>query len=132
MKSKLKDYKKMMESLKILYAEDDEKVREGGEKFLNKFFSSVTIANNGKKGLEEFQKGSYDIVFSDIKMPKMNGWKMVEKIREIEPNIFVVMLTASRHYEEAESKLCDMYLEKPISLDNMIEVLKKIKEKFNL
>lgn len=132
MKNKLKIYREKVKHLKVLYVEDNEKVRQESGKFFKKFFSSLTIANNGEEGLREFKKDDYDIIFSDIKMPKMNGWEMVEQIREIKPDVFIVMLTASRRFEEAQSELCDMYLEKPIDFESIVKVLKEVEKKFKL
>ncbi|OGW83246.1 MAG: hypothetical protein A3C47_02115 [Omnitrophica bacterium RIFCSPHIGHO2_02_FULL_51_18] len=54
----------------------------------------VKTVTNGRDGIEEIKKGGFDLVFLDFKMPEMNGLETLEKIREFNKTIPVVMVTA--------------------------------------
>ncbi len=133
MKKSIKKLKEKTKNLKILFVEDDEKVRKGTGSFFKKTFGSVTICKNGIEGLKEFEKTkdnkdkkNYDIVVTDIRMPKMDGVEMIEKIKEIEPDVFIVFATASRSQSEIKDKLSNLYITKPISFDNILLIMEKV------
>lgn len=128
----IKELKEMVKELKVLYVEDEEEMRMGSELFLKKFFNFVETAKDGQDGFEKFQTNRHDIIFTDIMMPKMDGEEMIEKIKEIDENIFCVTLTASEVRLKDIKEICDLYYRKPISYDNMNTVLQEIVKKFNL
>lgn len=132
MNSEMKILKEKVKNLKVIYAEDEDDMRMGTEIFLNKFFSQVEIAVDGKDGLEKFENGNFDIVFTDILMPKMGGLEMIEKIKELNDKIFIVTLTASEVRKEDIEKAADLYFRKPISYDNMFTIMNEIVNKFKL
>ena len=132
MNQEIKILKEKVQKLKVLYAEDDDEMRVGTEHFLNKFFTSVETANDGKIALEKFQDNEYEVVFTDIMMPNMDGLEMLKNIKNINKDIFSVTLTASEVRKEDIIKSSDLYFRKPISYENMIDILKEIIKKFNL
>ncbi len=132
MNKEIKELKSKVENLNVLYSEDEEEMRVGTELFLNKFFTSVDSTCDGLEGLEKFKEKKYDIVFSDVMMPRMDGLEMLKKIKEIDNNVFTVTLTASSVREKDIISTSDLYYRKPISYENMIEIMRKIVEKLNL
>ncbi len=132
MNSEIKKLKDSVKNLRVLYSEDEEEMRVGTELFLNKFFTSVDTAVDGEDGLNKFTKKRYDIVFTDIMMPKIDGLEMLEGIKKIDSNIFTITLTASEVREETIEKASDLYFRKPITYENMLDIMKAIIEKFNL
>ena len=72
--------------LKVLYVEDNAMVRESTCDILDDYFSSVDIAVDGEDGLKLYKNlyeetnTFYDIIITDIKMPKMNGIEMIKSI----------------------------------------------------
>ncbi|NPA10754.1 MAG: EAL domain-containing protein [Epsilonproteobacteria bacterium] len=117
--------------LKVLYVEDDKDSREKIKEVLEVFFKEVDTAADGEEGLEKFKKNKYDVVFADIYMPKMDGLEMVKKIKEIDPNVKCIMITAysdSYFLLEAINSQVDGFLLKPINLEALKKVLKKILE----
>ena len=75
----------------------------------------------------------YDLVLIDIKMPKMDGFVLYERLKTVEPDIKVCFLTAGEMYREEirEEEHCtlnkDLFLQKPISTDDLIrEINNKI------
>jgi len=132
MNEEIKLLKEKVKNLKILYSEDEEEMRIGTELFLNKFFTSVETANDGQLGLEKFNKNKYDVVFTDIMMPNMDGLEMLKNMKEKNKDFFSVTLTASEVRENDIIKAADLYFRKPITYDNMIHILKEIVKKFDL
>ncbi len=128
----MREFVKMSRTLKILYVEDNEEARSQTLKLLNNFFNDIDIAEDGREGLhryvEYFDKHNmyYDIVISDINMPKMNGIEMCLQMLELNKDQPVLVISAHNESEKLQ-QLIDIgitqYLHKPI--DNQI-FLKKI------
>jgi len=83
----------------VLFVEDEDLLRAIYERILDKFISRLYVASNGKEGLEMYHQHKPDLIITDIMMPVMDGLEMVEKIRENDNNIRLVILSA---YGEAE------------------------------
>ena len=132
MNNKIKILKDKVKNLKVIYVEDEDDMRLGTEIFLNKFFAKIVVASNGKDGLEKFQDDNFDIVFTDILMPIMGGLEMISKIKELKNDIFIVTLTASEVSKQEIEKSTDLYFRKPISYENMFDILNEIVKKFKL
>jgi CheY-like chemotaxis protein len=132
MNNEIKELKQKVKNLKVIYVEDEDDMRMGTEIFLNKFFTNVTIAVDGKEGLDKFEENNFDVVFTDILMPNMNGLEMVENIKKIESDVFIVTLTASDVEKEEIEKSVDLYFRKPISYENMFTIMNEIVNKFKL
>ncbi len=128
-------------SISILYVEDEQSIREGYAKALDRLCDKLYIAQNGQEGLELYKEHSPDIIISDIKMPVMNGIEMVRAIRKINPDecciIFTTAHSDSGYLFEALELQVNGYLLKPVQkniLKSKIENLSNIiiKEKINL
>ena len=132
MNQEIKDLRERVKNLDILYCEDEEEMRVGSEMFLNKFFSTVDSAFDGKEGLNKFKDKRYKVIFTDIMMPNMDGLEMLKNIRELDENIFAVALTASEVKESEIKESSNLYFRKPITYDNMITIMREIVTKFNL
>ena len=119
--------KENIQNMKVLYVEDEEKVRESTANFLNKFFNNLTIANDGEDGLEKFKKTlDMDIVVTDVNMPKLNGIKMIELIKELKKDIIVVFISADDEINSVSEYDNCYILKKPVQIENVIEIFKKI------
>ncbi len=86
--------------------------------------------------LSSFKPGLYDLALIDIRMPKMDGFVLYERLKTVDPGVKVCFLTASEMYREEirEMEHCtfntDLFLQKPISTDDLIrEINKKINSK---
>jgi len=130
-----KKLRKKLNHLRLLYVEDETPLREQGEIFFKKFFSTVRVAVNGDEGLSLFKSEVFDIIISDIKMPKMYGDEMLLKIaHEAGHNkqiIFTVILTATLEESDIDKQV-DCFILKPIEFEQMFNLLQKIERKFNL
>ncbi|MEA2112243.1 MAG: response regulator [Campylobacterota bacterium] len=128
----LQELLKYTSSLKLLYVEDDEMIRERNTEIFLDFFSDITVANNGEEGLEKYLKhkslhGTYiNIVITDIRMPKMNGITMSQLIKEVHPQQVIIVLSAHRDSEylfELINMGVSYFLPKPTSIETLYEML---------
>ena len=111
---------------KILFIEDEEATRENYITYLRMFFSEVYEAEDGEKAYALYQEKKPDIMIIDINIPKLNGIKLLEKIRETDYQTKAIMLTA--HTDEsfllsAASLKLTSYLVKPVSRKKLKEAL---------
>lgn len=82
----------------VIYVEDNRVARDQTVKMLSSIFTDVDQATDGLEGLLKFQENDYDIIFTDINMPKLNGLEMIKEIRKIDTEIPCIVLSA--HDEE--------------------------------
>jgi len=131
--NKLKDLRKQIKDLSILIVDDELEVREGTEVFMNKFFSKVETAPNVDTALKIFKNEKRpDILLTDIKMPGLNGWSLIHTLRKNNKNLFIAVMTGSPEASEEELSLCDIYLQKPLGIDEITEMLEKVTLKYKL
>ncbi|ADN09115.1 EAL domain-containing response regulator [Sulfurimonas autotrophica] len=127
----LKKLQEFTEDMKVLYVEDDKLIRVEIQEYLERFFPVVDLADNGEEGLQLYNKGNYDLVISDINMPKMNGIEMSKAILQKNPNQAIIINSA---YNEAEYLLelfnagIEYYVLKPVNIKQLAKILYKIAE----
>ncbi|QKF68545.1 two-component system sensor histidine kinase/response regulator fusion protein [Arcobacter venerupis] len=87
---------KILKNITVLYAEDELIIQEGITETLNLFEINVICVKNGQEGLSVFKSSDkkIDLILTDIKMPKLDGIGMIEKIREIDKDIPIIITTA--------------------------------------
>ena len=123
---------KYTSNLKLLYVEDNKSVMETTLLVLEKLFQNITVAVDGKDGLEKFNLYSFDLVITDINMPKLNGLDMIKEIRSINKDIPILVLSAYNETEYFMSSIklgVDGYLIKPINTNQFLDVLSKVTSK---
>lgn len=117
-----------LRTLKVLYVEDEESVREAMAHFLKRRFALLDVAANGAEGLALFKRGLHDVVITDIKMPVMDGLTMAREIRAIALDALLIVVTA---YNETDFFLraielgVDRYVKKPVNPNELIEAIQK-------
>jgi len=127
--SYIKQLKNISSDISILYIEDEDIMRKSLVSYLKLIFTSVDSANDGEAGLKIFKKKRYDIVITDIQMPKMNGLDMIEEIRKIVPEQKIIITTAfseSNYLMRAISLDVSGYLMKPMDFNKINHTLFKI------
>lgn len=115
--------------MKILIAEDERDIRELIEIHLMKDGYDVLTAKDGIEALEVFNSETIDLAVLDVNMPRLNGFKLLNKIRK-DSKIPVILLTARGSDEDKILGLglgADDYLTKPVS---MVELVARIKAHF--
>jgi len=131
--SNLQDLRKKVEGFCILIVDDEEEVRIGTATFMNKFFSEVILASDAESALEIFKKrNDIDILLTDIKMPGESGWELIRQVTQLKPELFIAVMTGSPGASNEELSLCDAYLNKPIGIDEITDMLEKITLKYGL
>lgn len=129
-----------IKTLNVLYVEDDTAAREISTKILKRFFNSVESCENGLDGYLAFQKRNhsnenFDLIISDINMPKMDGVDMLERIREHDKEIPVIFITA-RNESNILLKAIELqvinYIIKPLDINKVSETIHKSCEKIFL
>ena len=121
--------------LHILYVEDNQDAREATLDVLNDFFPAIDIAVDGQEGLEKLQAKEYDLVITDINMPKLNGIDMIKKMRQKDLTTPILITSAysdSGYFIETIKLGVEGYLLKPVDLNQFIDVLTKSIEKIRL
>lgn len=121
--------------IKVLYVEDNDAVREDTVELLKEFFYHIETASNGVEGLEKFKKGKFDLVITDINMPKMNGIEMIKEIKKIDKRVPVIVITAFSDFKylvECIKVGVYGYILKPIDINQLLEVLNTVLEKIKL
>ncbi|MEF3191217.1 MAG: response regulator [Campylobacterales bacterium] len=114
-----------LKHITLLYAEDEEIIREMLAKFLRRRFKEVWLADNGAKGVEIFLEKRPDIVLTDIEMPIMNGVEMIAKIKEIDTTIPCIVVTAYRD-EAHQSHLAQAVVYKPVDNLALLETIQRV------
>lgn len=117
--------------MKLLIVDDEKLTREGIEQsidFPSLSISQVLLADDGQNGLKAARKEQPDIVLTDVRMPRMNGVEMAERILEELPDTVIVFMSAysDKEYLKAAIKLKAVsYVEKPLDTRELTEALKE-------
>ncbi len=119
-----------MEKIKILWADDEIDLLKPQMMFLEKKGYEIITVTNGHDALEECETtNDIDVVFLDESMPGLTGLETLSKIKEIKPNLPIVMITkneAENVMEEAIGGQISDYLIKPVNPNQILLTLKKI------
>ena len=108
---------------KILIAEDDRELRQLFSRVLVKNGYSVVGVSNGAEALCEIENQFFDIIISDIMMPRVDGYELVRALRDSGNNTPVLMITAKDAFDDMQagfSSGSDDYMVKPINVNEMV------------
>ena len=109
---------------RILVIEDDQQIQD----FLRLALPEceVEIAGEGEAGLALFREGRQDVILVDLSMPGMNGVTVARKIREIDPEAPVVLMTGWSDLPEGTEDLFRSFLPKPFTVQALKQCLSEI------
>jgi putative nucleotidyltransferase with HDIG domain len=128
----LKDLKELGKDFRVLYVEDDISIQSSMVKYLDKFFLKIVTANDGEEGLLAYEKERYDIVITDLSMPKMNGLDMLREIKKINKEQAVLITTAHSEADYMFETIkigIDGYIIKPFDYEQLNQELYKIADR---
>ncbi|MCH2197653.1 MAG: sigma-54 dependent transcriptional regulator [Flavobacteriales bacterium] len=111
----------------ILIIDDEASIRSSLREILEYEDYKVEEAENGKEGIQKIQDGKFDLIFCDIKMPGMDGIETLERIRLMEVETPVVMISGHGTVEtavEALRKGAWDFIEKPLDLNRILVTLR--------
>lgn len=111
---------------RILLVDDEQLVRRTLKLLLGFEKHTVVEAGDGAEGLELFRQGPFDLVITDLDMPRMRGDKLAAKIKELAPEQPVIMITAHQRDLQTPIDHADIILEKPFSNTALREALAKL------
>ncbi len=120
---------------KILVIDDDRPIRNALKEILEYEDYKVELAANGFSGLELLQRNSFDVILCDIKMPKMDGIEVLEKIFEITSELPVIMISGHGNIDtavEAIKKGAFDFIEKPLDLNRLLITIRNATDKSRL
>ncbi len=121
----------------LLYIEDDPQARDAANSLFSDFFDDVIVGFDGEDGARLFASNYHkiDLVITDITMPRMNGIEMIHAIRQINPDIAIIVLSAHNETSFLTQTIeagVDGYLIKPLNVTQLIRSIGKVVEKLHL
>lgn len=111
-----------LSGLMVLLVEDDSDARDALAEFLGRRVGGVLQAANGIEGLALFNEKRPALVVTDVTMPGLDGTTMARYIKECEPTVQILAITASGHTDQRQKgsdTVFDDYLAKPIKADQL-------------
>ncbi len=115
--------------VEILVLDDDPDTCEVLKHYLDKEGFRVEVANSPARGLDLLERQSFHILILDLRMPQMDGIQVLEKVREKDRDLAVIVLTGYPSVETAVASLkggVADYVQKPIDKDRLIEVVRNV------
>lgn len=119
----------------VLAIDDEQSILESLREILEYESYEVDIAQDGEEGIDYFKNNKYDAVFLDIKMPKMDGLEVLDKLMEISPDVPVIMISGHGTIDTAVDSIkkgAFDFIEKPLDLNRLLVTLKNALEKKDL
>ncbi|MBN2781971.1 MAG: response regulator, partial [Campylobacterales bacterium] len=124
-----KELMKISKNLSLPYVEDEEETRTQYGSVFKLLFKEVDVAQNGEDALSKYNQKQYDLIITDLTMPKMNGIQMIESIIKINPKQHIIIMTAHNTDENLRSSIdfqVDGILLKPVAIDKLFSLLYKV------
>ncbi len=117
---------------KILVVDDEKEIRD----FLSKALTiiggyKVDVAIDGEEALKKIENDKFDLILTDLKMPKIDGLQLIKEVSQKRPEILMVLMTGHGTIDsaiEAMKEGASDYITKPLNIDEMILRLKKVLE----
>lgn len=113
---------------RVLVIEDEDDVRSILSDILTDGGHEVETASDGAQGLELFSKKDFDLVFTDLGMPGMSGWQVAEKVKQINRNVPVALITGW-NIEPKESEMTsngvDLIVYKPFEVNQVLQLVQE-------
>ena len=131
-KTKVELLQSKAKDLHILYVEDEQNLREKTAAFFGKIFAHIDIAVDGKDGLDMYLNNTYDIVITDILMPRMNGLEFISNIRKHNQKQEIIIISAYTElsYLTESIKLgVTGYLIKPLNFQDTLNMIEQSLDK---
>jgi len=125
-------FKNRLSNIRIVVVDDDADTRILLRFFLEHCGAQPTVASNGPEALELIRKVRPDLLISDLAMPHMDGYELMEKVRNLEEEIGSLPSIACYAYARAEDRDrarkagFDAHVEKPVDLDQLVTTILKL------
>ena len=113
---------------RLLVIDDSREMLDCLENCLNLLGYSVETALGGEKGIAKIESESFDLVLTDLKMPRVDGMEVIRRTRSINPSLKIIVVTAYATIDSAVRAMqagAAHYITKPFKLDEMAVVLER-------
>ena len=123
---------------KILLVDNEVDITFALENALESYEFKVDTFNDPITALKSYKTDHYDLVILDIKMPKMDGFQLYAKLRELDPHVKICFLTASELFYEEFRKMRlklgeeigeEYFIQKPIKTDDLVQKINVLMSK---
>ena len=114
------------QEIKVLVVDDEVQICELIESFLSHEGYRVMTALNGDEAIRKFSEEKPHIVFLDIRMPGMSGMDVLRRMKEIDPNAGIIILSAFGDMATVEASMdlgAHSYIQKPVDLKHLTEIV---------
>ena len=121
--------------MRILITEDDRAIRRAIRDILEMEGHQIDEAENGEEALKKFEDVSFDVLFCDIKMPKMDGLELMRALRELGHQPEIIVMSGHGNIEMAVKALrlgAYDFIEKPLNLNRILVAINHLTEKGQL
>jgi two-component system nitrogen regulation response regulator NtrX len=119
----------------IMIIDDEKAIRKTLSEILSYEGYKIDEAGDGEEGLRKFREKEYDVILCDIKMPKIDGIEFLEKAKEANPDIPIIMISGHGTIEtavEAVKKGAYDYISKPPDLNRLLITIRNAMDKTSL
>jgi two-component system phosphate regulon sensor histidine kinase PhoR len=126
---------KAVEAIRVMVVDDERDIREGSERILSRIGFQLSTAARGDQALEVFEETRPAIVLLDLKMPGLDGMEVLQRLRELDPAILVIVITG---YATVETAIAAMkqgaydFIPKPFEPEQLRIVVNRAAEKVRL
>ena len=113
-------------SFSIMVIDDEPFVRETLAEMLQELSHNVVVAEGGRMALEKLHAGHFDLVFTDLSMPEMDGWETAGEIRRHWPDINIILVTGygkNTVPPNGDTNLVDGTIGKPFNFEQVAETI---------
>jgi EAL domain-containing protein (putative c-di-GMP-specific phosphodiesterase class I)/CheY-like chemotaxis protein len=120
----------------ILYIEDDELTRDYMSQLLEGCCTHLLIATDGESGLQIFKEHHIDLIITDLKMPKLGGLELIEKVRNIDhinSDVPTIIVTAHEDTKILRSSIkynVQCFILKPVSFNRLTQAIDRVKKRY--
>lgn len=121
--------------LRVLFVDDEAMIREVMRIELPRMGHDVTVCDGGQAALDAIENGAFDAAIIDLKMPGIDGWQVVDQLRQVSPETQIIIHTAHGNLDEAVTAIrrgASDFLQKPCKLVDIATVLQRVTEKRTL
>jgi len=110
----------------VLVVDDDNTLLKFFKIHLNKFFSRVIVVKNAKEAIDALKEKEIDLVITDIRMPRVDGFQLMKKVRSFNAAIPVLLISGGALTDEQLkecSEMSDGFVRKPFSVDELHDAI---------
>ncbi len=122
----IKKLEKVAKDMRLLYVDDNQELCETNVSFFKDMFQEVDYALNGIDALKFYEKKSYDLVITDINMPRLNGLALIKEIQKSQPEQSIIVVSAYSEIEylsQVNDCNIEYFLTKPVDTKEMMEMI---------